>query len=137
MPGEVKRAVRVSGRLREELSRELASLRDPRLSGVAVTRVEMTDDLQLARVYVRASGVAGEGAPVPDDERGHRAALAGLAAAGPRLRRNVAKGVGLRYAPDLRFYWDESPEAVNRIEELLREIKAEDADRGDGEGQGG
>ena len=63
MPGEVKRAVRVSGRLREEMSRQLAALRDPRLAGVLVTRVEMTDDLQLARIYVRASGAAGEGVP--------------------------------------------------------------------------
>ncbi|MEJ7735094.1 MAG: 30S ribosome-binding factor RbfA [Polyangiaceae bacterium] len=131
MPGEVKRAVRVSGRLREEMSRQLAALRDPRLAGVVVTRVEMTDDLQLARIYVRASGAAGEGTPAGDDDRAQRAVLSGLGAAGPRLRRNVAQAVGLRYAPNLRFFWDESPEAVNRIEELLREIHAERDDRDD------
>jgi ribosome-binding factor A len=135
VPGEVKRAVRVSGRLREEMSRQLAALRDPRLAGVLVTRVEMTDDLQQARIYVRASGVGletREGAPAGDDDRAQRAVLSGLGAAGPRLRRNVAQAVGLRYAPNLRFFWDEAPEAVSRIEELLREIHAE-RDQGDDE----
>jgi ribosome-binding factor A len=113
------------------MSRQLAALRDPRLAGVVVTRVEMTDDLQQARIYVRASGAAGEGVPAGGDDRAQRAVLSGLGAAGPRLRRSVSQAVGLRYAPNLRFFWDEAPEAVNRIEELLREIHAERDDGSD------
>jgi ribosome-binding factor A len=132
MPGDVKRAVRVAGRLREELARELGNLRDPRLAGALISRVELTDDLQLARVYVRTAPSSAE-QPQPDDERARRAVLSGLSAAAARLRRSVAQSLGLRYAPNLRFFYDEAPDALNRIEELLREIESDGGGSGQGE----
>jgi ribosome-binding factor A len=118
MSGGVKRATRVAGRLQEELSAALRELRDPRLEGVLVSRVEVTDDLQLAKVYVRRELGA--------DEEGVKAALKGLGAASGRLRRVVAQALGLRYAPTFRFFYDEAPDAVARIEELLREVKRDE-----------
>jgi ribosome-binding factor A len=114
---EVKRATRVAERLRQELSTALRDLRDPRLAGVLVTRVEVTDDLQAARVFVRR-------------ERGFdaaavKAALKGLGGAQKRLRRAAAQALSLRYVPTLRFFYDEEPDAVSRIEELLIEVKKE------------
>jgi ribosome-binding factor A len=113
--GGVKRATRVAGRLQEELSAALRDLRDPRLEGVLVSRVEVTDDLQLARVYVRRE--------LGNEEAAVKAALKGLGAASGRLRRVIAQALGLRYAPTFRFFYDEAPDAVARIEELLREVK--------------
>jgi ribosome-binding factor A len=113
----VKRATRVGERLREELSAALRDLRDPRLAGVLVTRVEVTDDLQAARVYVRRE-LGGDPAAV-------KGALGALDRANRRLRRAAAQALGLRYAPTLRFFYDEAPDAVARIEELLREVKKE------------
>ena len=127
MTGEVKRSVRVSERLREELAIQLRDLRDPRVAGVLVSRVEMTDDLQLARVYVRVQPSA-DGQAAPDD-KARRQLIKGLEAASSRLRREASRGLGLRYAPDLRFFYDEAPEAHSRIEELLAEIKREDGSR--------
>ncbi|APR81050.1 Ribosome-binding factor A [Minicystis rosea] len=112
----VKRATRVAGRLQEELSAALRGLRDPRLEGVLVSRVELTDDLQLAKVYVRRE-LGG------DDEVAIKAALKGLGAAAGRLRHATAQALGLRYAPTFRFFYDEAPDAMARIEELLREVK--------------
>jgi ribosome-binding factor A len=113
----VKRATRVAGRLQEELSAAMRTLRDPRLDGVLVSRVEMTDDLQSARVYVRrAQG---------GDEQAVKAALKALGAAAGRLRKAVSQALGLRYAPELRFFYDTSLDAVSRVEELLREVKDE------------
>ena len=112
---EVKRAVRVAGQVRAELVVALRALRDPRLASVLVSRVEMTDDLQLARVFVRLE-VGGE------DERGRRAAIKALASAAGLIRREVGRALSLRYVPDLRFHYDEAPDAVNRVEDLLREI---------------
>ncbi|HVY45944.1 MAG TPA: ribosome-binding factor A, partial [Minicystis sp.] len=79
-------------------------------------RVEVTDDLSIARVYVRRETGA-------SDERGKKTLLAGFEAAGHRLRREVAHAVGLRYAPNLRFFYDDAPDEVTRIEELLREVE--------------
>jgi ribosome-binding factor A len=121
MTGEIKRAVRVAGLVQQELATLLRGLRDPRVDGVAVTRVEMTDDLSLARVYVRRE-LAG------DDPKDRRSLLKGLEAASGKLRREVARGVALRYAPNLRFYYDEGLEAANRVEEILREIEQERGD---------
>jgi len=127
MSGDVKRSVRVGERLREELAVQLRELRDPRVAGALVSRVEMTDDLQLGKVYVRIEPQAGDDASsfAPPDEAARRQLLRGLSAAAPRLRREVSRALGLRYAPDLRFFYDEAPDAQNRIEELLQEIKRE------------
>lgn len=113
----VKRGARVAKRLVEELSAALRELRDPRLAGVLISRVEMTDDLQIAKVYVRRELGGGE-AEV-------NASLKALGAAQGRLRHAAVQSLGLRYAPELRFFYDEAPDATARIEELLREVKRE------------
>lgn len=107
----VKRATRVAGRLQQEVAAAIRELRDPRVVGVLVSRVEVTDDLQSAKVYVRLE----QGEP--------KAALKGLESASGRIRKQIASALQLRYAPALRFYYDEAQDAVTRIEELLREVK--------------
>ena len=121
MPGEVKRATRVSERVREDLGWLLTTgARDPRLEGVIVSRVEMTDDLRSARIYFRLLD------PSRKDE-----ALEGLERASGMLRRELTRRVKLRYAPTLTFYYDEGQDKVARIEELLAEVKAEEKQRGE------
>lgn len=116
---DVKRSARVAERLREELPAALRTLRDPRLDGVTVSRVEMTDDLQLAKIFVRRLSAGA----LADDEAGRRAMLKGLEAASSRIRREVSRALALRYSPTLRFFYDEAPDALSRVEEILREIK--------------
>jgi ribosome-binding factor A len=112
---EVKRATRVGERLREELANVVRTLEDPRIVGVMISRVELNDDLQSARVYVRHATSSGAA---------HiKALLRGLEAASGKLRKETAHAMKLRYAPALRFYYDEAPDKMNRIEELLREVK--------------
>src|SRR5690349_14170715 len=100
-----KRAVRVAERVREEIARALVrDLGDPRLELAVVIRVEMPDDLSIAKVLVRlASG--------GDDEAARKRLLAGLSAASGLLRKRVGQNVGLRRAPELRFYYDEGQDA--------------------------
>lgn len=120
---EVKRAVRVAARLREELARALMDLSDPRTKGALVTRVEMSDDLQNASVFVRLERKA---------ERAEREALLrGLESASGRLRREVTQTLGLRFSPKLRFFFDEGQDARSRVEEILIEIERE-RERGQG-----
>jgi ribosome-binding factor A len=110
---EVKRSSRVAERIREELSWMLTrEVRDPGASGAIVSRVEMTDDLKTARVYVRTL----EGKGIPET-------LAALKRAQGMLRRQMTTRVGLRFAPELRFFYDDRLDTVNRIEELLEEVK--------------
>lgn len=114
--GGVKRAVRVAGRLQEELARCMRDLHDPRVLGCLISRVEVTDDLQLAKVYVR-------------HEMGGtdlKAMIKGLESATGKLRKDLAAALDLRYAPNLRFYYDEGQDAALRIEQLIQEVKRDE-----------
>jgi ribosome-binding factor A len=124
MPNEVKRSIRVSARLAKELAWLLArEIKDPRAALVTLTRVEMTDDLRSARIFIR---LLKEG-DVPEKRR---EALAGLARASGLLRSEVSRRAGLRYAPELRFAYDDGLDERTRIEVLLEEVKAEERSRG-------
>lgn len=120
-----KRAVRVAERVREEIAKALVrELGDPRLSLAVVIRVDMPDDLSLANVKVRlASG--------GEDEAARKRLLKGLTAAAGLLRKRVGQNVGLRRAPELRFFYDEGQDASSRVEELLLEISRDR--KGEGE----
>jgi ribosome-binding factor A len=103
-------------RLNEQLRREISDIlrrdvRDPRIGIPTITRVEVTPDLFMARVFVRAGGNAEERA----------AALEGLDGAAAFIRREL-RGLKVRRVPELRFEIDQTLEHASRIEELLREI---------------
>jgi ribosome-binding factor A len=91
----------------------LREVRDPRVQGVHLTRVEMTNDLSVARLYWRTL----PGLSVEEAE-------AGLAKAAGFLRREVAPSLGLRHAPELRFELDSLPDEADRVEELLAQVRA-------------
>jgi ribosome-binding factor A len=116
---DFKRAARVAPRVHKELMMALQrDIRDPRVQGVVVVKVDMPDDLQLATVRIRLE-MGG------DDPARKKAAMAGLRAASGRLRRTVGANVGLRYTPELRFVFDEGVDHEGRVEELLMEIEKE------------
>jgi ribosome-binding factor A len=118
-----KRSQKVADAVRSELMNMLltGAVHDPAVSNVLVSGVELTDDLKLARVYVRLVDLD---AP----EAARDALLKGLERAKGFLRREVAQRVNLRYAPELRFFWDESIDRGREMEMLLREIKTSDGD---------
>ena len=104
-------------RLNQQLRREISDIlrrdvRDPRVGAATVTRVEVTSDLSMARVFVRlGSGQAG-----------HDDALDGLEAAAAFVRREVGGRIRMRHVPELRFAADRTFEHASRIEQLLREV---------------
>jgi ribosome-binding factor A len=123
VPGEVKRSARVSAMLVKEIAWLLTrQVKDPRVAFVTVTRVLMPDDLRSARVMVR---LIKEG----DDEARRLEALKGLKSASGLLRKEASRRIGLRYAPELTFAYDEGQDDVTRIEVLLEEVKAEERAR--------
>jgi ribosome-binding factor A len=90
---------------------------------VSVTEVRMTPDLKQATAYVKPLLGAHE-EEVLDALRKNTA----------YLQREVAKRLGLRFAPRLKFRADESFEEADRIEKLLRDPKvARDLGAGDEE----
>ncbi len=117
------RRSRLGEQLRRELSLKIDTLvRDPGLGSVTVTGVDVTADLWLARVYVEAHGSAEE----------QSESMAALGRAAPFLRSVIGRELHIRRMPELRFHRDESTEAGQRIEAILREVLP-----GDGAGGGG
>lgn len=113
-----KRSQRVASRMREELMLLLRGMNDPRLAGAVITRVELTDDLSFARVFVRR-----ELLEVGESDK--KAMLRGFESAAGRFRQQVGRALSLRHAPELRFLHDDGQDAATRVEELLREIASE------------
>src|SRR5580698_3451402 len=101
MATDVKRSVRLSARVAKEVAWALGrEVRDPRVVDVTVTRVEMPDDLRVARVYIRL--LTGGDVTERRDE-----ALKGLGRASGMLRKVVSTRLGLRVTPELQFFYDD------------------------------
>jgi ribosome-binding factor A len=114
-----RRPARVAERVRDVLAEVLVRVvRDPRLKNLTVTDVEITDDLRMVRVGVRTLE------PEVSEPR-RKEILKGLESASGALRREVTARAQLRYAPELRFRYDEGGEAQTRVDELLAEIARE------------
>lgn len=111
------RMSRVGEEIKKELSMLLQrGLKDPRIGFVTVTDVEVSSDLQLAKVFVSIFG--------SEEER--KASLAGLQKAKGYLRTEIGKRVKLRHIPDFTFKLDESIDYGSKIESILREISTEE-----------
>jgi ribosome-binding factor A len=128
---QTQRQLRVGEELRHSLARqfERGTLRDPALTGVAitVTEVQVSPDLKHATAFVMPLG----GAKLAE-------VLAGLARSAGYLRREMAKEVQLRHTPELAFAGDTSFDHASRINELLkRPNERRDLQPGDGSKRNG
>lgn len=113
----VKRAHRVAGLIMAEVSDILLKqIRDPRVKLVTVTRVKVTDDLRLARIFFVETGK-----DVCDPQ-----VKEGLDKAVGFFKRELGKRLQLRYVPDVIFTVDEAFEYGSRIDKLLAEIQKEE-----------
>src|SRR5512135_3018037 len=108
-------------RVGEEIRHELANLlarevHDPGIGFVTLTRVQVSPDLQLARVYYTVLG----------DEKARTACGRALERATPFLRRQIGQRLRLKRVPELKFHYDESIAGQDRIDQLLDEIHRND-----------
>lgn len=110
------RSVRVGGQIQKLLSELLQKrISDPRLAQTTISGVKMTNDLRIAKVYfATANGVTKKAD-----------ALEGFTSARGFLKRTLAATLGLRYMPDLQFYYDDSFDYGAHIESVLKRIEAE------------
>lgn len=84
---------------------------DPLLEGKVITvpEVRMAHDLKLASAYVMPLGGEGAAEIVEALNRHHK-----------YIRGRIAPALGLKFAPDLRFFVDETFDEYGRIDALLR-----------------
>jgi ribosome-binding factor A len=111
-----QRSQRVGELLHQEVSRLVQfELKDPRIGFVTITGVEVTADIQHAKIYFTVMG----------DQTARNRTSQGLTKALPFLRRELGRRLHLRIIPELSFHYDQSIDQGSRIESLLKEIDSE------------
>ncbi len=92
---------------------------DPRIGFITLTRVQVSADLQIARVYYTSL----------EDAAARRETQKALDRATPFLRRQIGARVRLRRVPEMEFRFDESIGHQDRIEQVLRDLHQAEAGR--------
>jgi len=105
------RVERIAAQIREELSQMISTeVRDP---GVGL--VTVTADLSLARVYWTVLGEA----------KDRKETAKALNRTVPYLRHLLSQRLTLRRAPEIKFQYDESVAAQDRIERIIQDLHSE------------
>ena len=109
-----KRAVRVGDQiLREIADLLLKKVKDPRVMGVTLTGIHLSDDLRSARIYYSVMGGQGE----------INKCQSGLDSAKGYIKREMGLRLNLRYLPEIVFKHDSTLETGNQMEKLFQRIK--------------
>lgn len=122
------RIQRLNDQLRDEISQLIlrGEVKDPRVSTfLSINRVEVTNDLSYAKVYVSSF--------LPENQV--KKGVDGLNAASGFIQREIAKKLRIRQFPKLQFLVDAGMKAgfemVQKLNELEREEKLNNSDTED------
>ena len=114
------RVERIAEQIREEVSQILSSeVSDPGIGLITVTRVKVTPDLSLARVYWTSMGDAAQ----------RKQTAKALSRAASFVRHLLSSRLTLRRSPEVHFLFDQSVAAQDRVEQILQDLKREEAER--------
>jgi ribosome-binding factor A len=108
------------GRLAQDMKAEIIAiighLKDPRLEGglITVTRLDVTPDLDVAKVYVSVLGR-------PD---GAEKVLEALNHSAGHIRTEISKRMHIRKAPRFLFVQDDSAAYAEHINQLIHDLHA-------------
>ena len=94
----------------------LREVKDPRIGMVTITRVEVSEDLTLAKIYYSVIGT----------EKEFKDSTEGLNHASSFIQRLLGKRLTLRHIPHLIFIVDHSLGYSLEIEGLIKKIKEEE-----------
>ena len=112
-----------ANRVADQIQRELAlvfqrEMKDPRLGIATVSAVEVSSDLQNAKVFVTFLG--------KDEQEQIDEALEVVRVAAGFLRSQLAKEMRMRSVPALRFFYDKSIQEGQRMSSLIDKALSED-----------
>lgn len=112
-----------ANRVADQIQRELAlvfqrEMKDPRLGIATVSAVEVSSDLQNAKVFVTFLG--------KDEQEQIDEALEVVRGAAGFLRSQLAKEMRMRSVPALRFFYDKSIQEGLRMSSLIDKALSED-----------
>ena len=91
---------------------------DPGIGFVTLTRVQISPDLQVARVFYTVLG----------DEKARKNSARALERAATFLRRQIGSRLRLKRVPELRFQYDDATAGADRIDQIINELHARERD---------
>ncbi len=122
---EGKRSVKIADLIHKEVSQMLVkTVKDPRIGFVTITRVAVTEDFRLAKVYFSVAGTPKE----------RERSMNGLNSAKGYIRKELGRRISLRYTPVIMFQFDPSIEYAIHIGEVFQQLKQERKKNGDENG---
>jgi ribosome-binding factor A len=113
---QYKRSDRVAALIKEEVSQIiLRDLHDPDLGFITITKARLSNDLKHAKIFYSVLG---------DEEKKEKSAAA-LERSLKAIRSEVGHRIKLRAVPTLQFFFDDSIEYADRINQLLNQLNKE------------
>jgi len=113
---EGKRSEKVADLIQKEISEMLLkTLKDPRIGFVTITRVAVSEDCRLAKVYFSVTGTLTE----------RKRSTEGLNSAKGYVRKELGRRMRLKYTPEIMFQFDPSIEYAIHIGEVIHQLKQE------------
>jgi len=102
--------------IKEEISLIfLHKIKDPTIGFLTITNVKVSPDLKIAKVYISVY-----------DKESRKDVLNKVTDVKGLIRSELAHRVRMKFVPDLDFYIDDTPDYVEKIEDLLKKIHKDD-----------
>lgn len=114
-----RRVLKAAQAIREVVSMAiLTDLKDPRVSDVTVTFVEVSADMRMAKVHVSVMG----------DDTKQNLCLRGLQNSAGYLQSKVGKRIDTRYTPKIQFSLDKGAQHAMMVTRILEEVLPREAE---------
>lgn len=108
---------KVSSLIKEELSLIfLHRIQDSRLGMITITNVKLSPDLKIARIYLSTL-----------EKEKREVILEHISNIKGRIRSELAGRIKLKFVPELFFYIDDTPDYVEKMEDLFKQIHKNDS----------
>jgi ribosome-binding factor A len=117
------RIQRIAELIKETLGDLMTKIKDPRIGFFTITRVEVSPDLDSAKVFISVLG----------NEEERDKTVQGLQSASGYLRHEMGKSIRLKKIPRLVFYFDPGIEKGVEMIRILEEVAANQKSYDEGE----
>ncbi len=107
-----RRVYRVAEQIRNTIALELNRVADPRFHLVTITAVVVSPDLRSAKVYWVSSG----------SSQRRRDVQEAFESAHGYFRRAVGETLGIRFVPELKFFYDDTLDTQEEVERIMARI---------------
>ncbi len=117
------RKLRLEAFIKRSIEGQLIHMDDPELRLLTITRVELSNDTRLAKVYVSS---------LSEDPTHREALMSALSRSAGKFQQKLAADVSMRFTPLLSFHFDQGFVKGTQVVEILSRLEKEETKKEDG-----